>query len=162
MPRMMPQKTNPVQHGACTSNFAVLAGVDAQQAVRWAPADQACSQRHQTQPAPDTDLSRRSQRDKNQTDHDAQDAFNAANVCGHESSFGVEKSGRDAVALFGNGLCQRFACLLGIDFDFVVRAVNDDFGLRIHGQQSLGHCFFAVATRHAFNSENLVHDVTFR
>ena len=79
-----------------------------------------------------------------------------------KNTFGVKKSSCDAVAFFGNGLCQRFAGFFRVDLHLVLSAIDHDFGLCIQGQQSLGHRFFAMATGHAFNSENLVHDLAFR
>jgi hypothetical protein len=65
------------------SGIFILARVDAQQTVRWAPTDQAGGQRHQAQPAPNTDGARGRQSDQDKTAHDADDAFDVANVLGH-------------------------------------------------------------------------------
>jgi hypothetical protein len=65
------------------SGIFILARVDAQQTVRWAPTDQAGGQRHQAQPAPNANGACGGQSDQDEASHDADDAFDVANVLGH-------------------------------------------------------------------------------
>jgi hypothetical protein len=65
------------------SGIFILARVDAEQTVRWAPTNQAGGQRHQAQPAPNAYGTRGRQCDQDKTAHDADDAFDVANVLGH-------------------------------------------------------------------------------
>jgi Cu+-exporting ATPase len=65
------------------------------------------------------------------------------------------------VTFFSNGLGQGFAALLRIDLHKMLRPINHNFGLSIQSQQGFGHGFFAMTTGHAFDGENLVHDVSF-
>src|SRR3990167_1954857 len=61
-----------------------LAGIDAQQRIRRAHAEQAGGQRHDADPAPQADGAAQAQANQNQADGDAQAAVDGANVGFHD------------------------------------------------------------------------------
>jgi hypothetical protein len=106
-------------------------------------------------------MTRKGQAHEDQSCQHANNAFNITNVLGHDNSFKVKNSSSDAITSVSNGSCQSVTGLFGFNVHSVVWPVNRDFGLAVHSQQSQGHGLFAMAARHALNSENLVHDVPF-
>lgn len=56
------------------------AGAESEDGIGWAPADGTGGEWHNTQPAPDTDIARKRQANQNQTQNNAQDAVNTANI----------------------------------------------------------------------------------